>query len=109
MSGEWVPIQELQSIDEGKWSGQILVPNKRFPLKIIVYEFNSELRAIARMCPHQSYDLIACDVSDGGIVHCPLHHLPISIQDPKSSYGIKKEGNELLCHLSPSIRTGGAS
>ena len=108
MSGDWVPIQELQSVDDGKWCGQIAVPNKRFPLKIIVYEFNSELRAIARLCPHQSYDLIACEVSDGGIIHCPLHHLPISILAKKSSYEIKKEGNKFLCYLSPPVSSGGA-
>lgn len=94
----WVKFENLAEVKSNQWSGEVQFAHKRFPTKLLVFEYQGKLRAIPRLCPHQSYDLIGSDVLEGGVIKCQWHGLPLSLTDEKTSYEVKKIEDVFYCH-----------
>jgi len=96
-SEKWLKVENVNEVKLSQWCGEVQFSEKRFPTKILIFEYSRELRAIPRLCPHQGYDLIGSDVLEGGVVKCQWHGLPLCIKDEKLSYAIKRENECFYC------------
>ena len=93
----WVVIEKLTPLGEKKWSGEAQFSYKRFPVKLLIYEYSGQIRAVNRLCPHQSYDMAQSNLEEGWLIQCPSHGMKISLLDDKHSYEVKKEEDTFYC------------
>lgn len=100
MSEEWKKVENLKEVKLSQWSGEVCLSSNSQLTQILVYEYDGELRAIPRHCPHKDYDLIGSDVLEGGLVKCQWHGLSFSIKDEKSSYAVKRQQTDFYCLVS---------
>lgn len=96
-AGNWLKVENVNEVKLSQWCGEVQFSGKRFPTKILIFEYDGNLRAIPRLCPHQSYDLIGSDVLEGGVVKCQWHGLPLCITDEKISYAVKRDDQIFYC------------
>ena len=93
-----IAIDAVKQVKLDQWSGEVQWPGCTAVQKVLIFQFQDQLRAIDRFCPHQGYDLVGSEVSEGGIVKCQWHGLPFSLLDPKGSYLVEKTGDDFVLH-----------
>lgn len=77
---ESLPVENLRSLEPGRWCGRVRFPNRVQPTAILIFALDGAWVGIRAHCPHEGQDLSGCELVDGIKLVCPRHGLALSLK-----------------------------
>lgn len=87
----------LDSVEPPRWKGRLQLPDEHRPIDILIFNIQGEFKAVPALCPHESYDLTHCPLSNEISLICPAHGRCIDLK--MAEFHVQEREGQFLVSL----------